>query len=340
MSSRTSGPPLRVSASSRSGPALANSRLPVPSTTGCTISRYSSTRPSSVSEWTSVALPATRMSPGYWSFTRVTSAARSVPRRIVVLVQVASVSVVETTYFGIAFIFLANSPPVSSIDGQAAANPWYVTRPSNWASARSSSSPLNCWPSGAGWRKLQPPCSVPSLPPGSSMIPSSVMNSVTTSLPMVLSCSGRPAWRGGRAGGSLEARRRRAGSVVAGRADGPTLVTIRCRRNRHRRKAVVSSRVSVPYVGDRRRARARSRVRQPVHVLNRAQDAVMAGVFAVGARVHVCPVEDRGYPVVIAAQPEDRAVLVPGDDQQAVVAARPGGVRTEMTLYPAVPGIP
>src|SRR5262249_40326112 len=155
------------------------------------------------------------------------------------------------------------------------------------------------------------------------MIPSSVMNSVTTSLPMVLSCSGRPAGRGGRAGSPWEARRRRAGSMVPGRADGPTLVTNRCRRNRHRRKAAVSSRVSVPYVGDRRRARARSRVRQPVHVLNRAQDAVMAGVFAVGARAHVCPVEDRGYPDVLAAQTEDRAVLLPGDDPQTVAATTP-----------------
>src|SRR5215831_3361273 len=238
MSISTSGPPLRDSASSRSGPALVNSRLPEPSTTGCTISRYSSTRPSSVSEYTSVALPATRMSPWYWSFTRVTSAARSVPRRIVVLVQVGSVRVAETTYFGIAFIFLANSPADSSIDGQAAANPSYVTRPSNWASACSSSSYLNCSPSGAGWRKLQPPCSVPSLPPGSSMIPSSVMNSVTTSLPMVLSCSCRPAWRGRHSGSSSVSP---SGTCRVPWYPGGgrlTLVTNGCRRNRHPGKPI------------------------------------------------------------------------------------------------------
>jgi hypothetical protein len=36
----------------------------------------------------------------------------------------ASVSVVVTTTFGMAFIFLPNSPVVSSMPGQAAAKPW------------------------------------------------------------------------------------------------------------------------------------------------------------------------------------------------------------------------
>jgi hypothetical protein len=41
----------------------------------------------------------------------------------VVLCHAGSVRVVETTTFGIAFIFLPNSPVDSSMAGQAAANP-------------------------------------------------------------------------------------------------------------------------------------------------------------------------------------------------------------------------
>ena len=62
------------------------------------------------------------MSPSYWAFSRATSPARS-PEMTVVLFHDPSVRVVETTTFGIAFIFLPNSPVASSIAGQAAANP-------------------------------------------------------------------------------------------------------------------------------------------------------------------------------------------------------------------------
>jgi len=47
-----------------------------------------------------------------------------------------------------------------------------------------------------------------------------------------------------------------------------------------------------------------------------------------------------GTPVVVAAQPEDGAVLVPGDDEQAVVAPCPRRVAAEMLLYPAIAGVP
>src|SRR5207244_2625863 len=49
----------------------ANSRLPVPSATGKTISRYSSTRSCSARNCTSLALPATRLSPARLSLSRL-----------------------------------------------------------------------------------------------------------------------------------------------------------------------------------------------------------------------------------------------------------------------------
>src|SRR3954453_21887964 len=61
---------------------------------------------------------------------------------IVELFQVASSSVVETTYLGIVFIRTANSPSTSSILGHAAAKPSYVSRPSSSMSLASSSADL------------------------------------------------------------------------------------------------------------------------------------------------------------------------------------------------------
>src|SRR5579864_8122170 len=99
----------------------------------------------------------------------------------------------------------------------------------------------------------------------------------------------------------------------------------------------------LPHVGNGFRARARPGVGQPVHVLERAEDAVVGDALAVASRADVRPVEDgRDLVAVTAAEQRDLetgAVLVPGDDQQAVVAARPARVPAEIGLYPAVPAI-
>src|SRR5215472_13528444 len=70
----------------------------------------------------------------------------------------------------------------------------------------------------------------------------------------------------------------------------------------------------LPHVGNRFRARARPGVGQPVHVLQRAEDAVVGDVLAVGSRADVRPVEDgRDLVAVTAAEQRDfetGAVLV------------------------------
>src|SRR5207247_3780379 len=73
-----------------------------------------------------------------------------------------------------------------SRDGQAAAKPSYVTRPSSSASELRVSSSLNWSPASPrlNW-KDQPPCRKSSAPPGSSMTPSSETNSVMTILAIV-----------------------------------------------------------------------------------------------------------------------------------------------------------
>ena len=60
------------------------------------------------------------MSPSYCSFSFATSATSLIT---VVLFHSGFSSVVETTNFGIAFIFTPNSPVDSSIDGHALAKP-------------------------------------------------------------------------------------------------------------------------------------------------------------------------------------------------------------------------
>ena len=97
----------------------------------------------------------------------------------------------DTTYFGIELNLSANSP---SRDGQASAKPWYVTRPSSSASVSIVSSSLNLSPaSPRSNSKLQPPYLKPSAPPGSSMTPSSEMNSVTMirAMPSSFAMAGR-----------------------------------------------------------------------------------------------------------------------------------------------------
>ncbi len=67
-------------------------------------------------------LPATRIEPSCFCFTDATAAATSLPTTVV-LFHSGSLSVEETTYFGIAFIFFAKSPSSSepSRSGQAPA---------------------------------------------------------------------------------------------------------------------------------------------------------------------------------------------------------------------------
>src|SRR5438132_7006159 len=163
-------------------------RLPLPSTIGYTINRSSSTRSCSSNVCTSRALPATRMTPSTCSFNLPTSSATS-PLSTVELFHSAFSKVDETTYLGMLFIFSAK-PTSSATEGQASAKPSYVTRPSSWASASRTSSNLNLSPSSPRLTsKLQPPCSKPSAPPGSSMTPSSDTNSVTTIRPISPPCS-------------------------------------------------------------------------------------------------------------------------------------------------------
>ena len=130
------------------------------------------------------------MSPSTSSFSLAIEPVTSAPITVV-LFHVGFCSVVETTYFGIEFILSAK--PISSVrSGHAAAKPSYVVRPSNSASAPSSSSSLNLSPSAPRSKEnAQPPRSKPSDPPGSSITPSSVTNSETTSLPMSFLRSGR-----------------------------------------------------------------------------------------------------------------------------------------------------
>ncbi len=73
-----------------------------------------------------------------------------------VLVQVGSVSVVETTTFSMPLNLSANSP---SRSGQAAAKPSYVVRPSSSVSVPNVSSPLNSYIVGSSaMSKVQPVC--------------------------------------------------------------------------------------------------------------------------------------------------------------------------------------
>src|SRR5262249_14719994 len=96
----------------------------------------------------------------------------------------------------------------------------------------------------------------------------------------------------------------------------------------------------LPDVGNR--FRARPGVGQPVRVLQGAEDGVVGDVLTEGSGADVRPVEDGGDFVAVAAGVErdfEGAVLVPGDDQQAVVAPRPARVPAEIGLDPAIPVI-
>src|SRR6476660_7533551 len=173
-----------TSRSEISGVSWENKWLPVPRTIGNTIRRNSSTSLSASRVRTRCPLPATSMSPPGPSFMAPSSLATS-PRMTVVGDQAGSSSVLETTIFFTALILLAKSPVCP---GHAAANPSNVLRPRSRASAAISSSTLYWSPSAPRSNcNAQPPRLKFSAPPGSSMTPSSVTNSVTTILRMCTS---------------------------------------------------------------------------------------------------------------------------------------------------------
>src|SRR5216683_7271919 len=130
-------------------------------------------------------LPLTRISP-LISFFNLEIAAFTSPPITVEFFQVGFLSVVETTYFAMPLNLSENSSPLR--DGQAWANPSYVTRPSSSASLAMTSSYLNLSPTSPRLNlKAHPPPRWPSKPPGSAATPSRVMNSETTTLPMSFS---------------------------------------------------------------------------------------------------------------------------------------------------------
>src|SRR5258708_15231003 len=158
-------------------------RFPAPRTTGNTIRRSSSTRSCSISVCTSWALPWTTMSPSNTCLSFETSVATS-PLSTVELFHSAFSRVEETTYLGMLLNLSAKS---FFADGQAAAKPSYVTRPSSSASLLRVSSSLNLSPScPRSILKVQPACLKPTPPPGASITPSSETNSVTTILPILI----------------------------------------------------------------------------------------------------------------------------------------------------------
>ena len=146
----------------------------------------SSTRSAARSARTSVALPITLMSaPGCWRRAE-TSFTRSLPRMMVVGVQLssASESVSDTTYFWMLFIQSAKGSPARS--GQAPAITFQVRRPWRSASVRPDISPIAApMTSGSKNRIDQPPWRNPpsvssSGPPGACTTPSRLMNSLIT----------------------------------------------------------------------------------------------------------------------------------------------------------------
>src|SRR4051794_23981699 len=177
--------PTTLESVSRNGflsPVAPNRRLPLPSTTGKTMSRSSSTRSFAIRPSTSCALPWTTTSPSVSPRTCATADARS-PSSTVVLPHDGSRSVEDTTYFGIWLNLSANSP---SRSGHASAKPSYVLRPSSIAALCIVSSSLNWSPSSPRENSnAQPPCLALSLPPGSSITPSTDTNSLTMMRPML-----------------------------------------------------------------------------------------------------------------------------------------------------------
>jgi hypothetical protein len=100
---------------------ISKSFAPDPTTTGWTSRRSSSTRPSSSSDRTSVALPDIPMFLPRFAFSSVTALATSSSSRVELCHSSVS-SVVETTYFGVAFMGPAIGLSAAASVGQYAAH--------------------------------------------------------------------------------------------------------------------------------------------------------------------------------------------------------------------------
>ncbi len=120
-----------------------NSFAPEPTTSGCTSSRSSSTRPCSSSDRTSVALPDMPMFLPACALSSLTAPARS-PSSSVVFCQSTFSSVVEATNFGVSFMTDTNGSEAGSCCGQNAAHSSYVCRPSSIESLAAIASPTAC----------------------------------------------------------------------------------------------------------------------------------------------------------------------------------------------------
>src|SRR5689334_16547994 len=153
-----------------------NTRSPSPRTSGNTMSRYSSTRSSAISAWTTLALPMTTMSCA--CLRSRTAAARSPGSTAESCHPSAWSSDRDATSLGMAFSLAENG---SSRPGQILANICQVWRPSSRAPVSSTSLSPNGSPvTGPGPNlNAHPPCGVPSFPSGSCMTPSRDMNSMT-----------------------------------------------------------------------------------------------------------------------------------------------------------------
>src|SRR5262245_29054492 len=77
-----------------------------------------------------------------------------------------------------------------------------------------------------------------------------------------------------------------------------------------------------------------TRLGQAVHLLESGQHAVVVDLLVVGARLHVRAVDDGGD--LVAAALPGAVVLVPRDDQQAVVGHGPVGVVGQVAVQPGV----
>src|SRR5262249_42000358 len=105
----------------------------------------------------------------------------------------------------------------------------------------------------------------------------------------------------------------------------------RRRREADDREAGRSGGAARPDVADGGGAGALAGIWQAVHVLKGAQHVEVVDVPAVLPRLDPLVIEDRGYLVVLAA-----VVLVPGDDQEAVVRLGPLGVGIDVVLQPGI----
>src|SRR5262249_1936934 len=168
------------SAKSAGGPPAGNSRSPEPRIAGKVSSRYSSIRSLAISVCTMLRLPVTITSRRW----RLTASMRSPSTACEFAHAEVPVRVRVTTSFGTAFIRAENG---WSRRGQIGENSSQVLRPSSRTPSSSTLPSRNLSPATAAGpcRNAHPPAGVPPDPSGSVTIPSTVMNSMTTTLTMV-----------------------------------------------------------------------------------------------------------------------------------------------------------